>query len=379
MSTKVKVKKKERISPINVLLFALLTVMIAALVFWAGKVSAQLDRKEIKPKNFSELDAPAVSEAPEPAENVDIKALTKNFSYVSIESSALSNGPLCLLDGDRVYAGDTELAGIYESLFDDDGLQIASARSADIEGQPEMLSALREMLCAFYKDTGLRTVMIERGYSPAEQKSEDTQYEEGYYDEYGNYIQPEPAETEQDDLGCYEHESGYAVDLGLYLRETGGFGEFTGEGDYAWFAENAHTYGFILRYPEGKEDITGAEYNAAHFRYVGKAAAAVMHERGICLEEFLDLIKDFGYDDPLAVQTDSGFQAIYYIGDSGLETTDVQIPADEDGETCPYTVSGNNVDGYIITAAPTEDFAERTGAASAESAVSSDASEQNDE
>ena len=58
-------------------------------------------------------------------------------------------------------------------------------------------------------------------------------------------------------------------------------------GVYSWLAENAWKYGFILRYPEGKEGITGIDYEPWHYRYVGKEAAVEIHSRGITLEEYL--------------------------------------------------------------------------------------------
>ena len=53
-----------------------------------------------------------------------------------------------------------------------------------------------------------------------------------------------------------------------------------------WLAENSYRFGFILRYPEGKEYITGIEYEPWHFRYVGVDAATVITQNGITLEEF---------------------------------------------------------------------------------------------
>jgi LAS superfamily LD-carboxypeptidase LdcB len=54
-----------------------------------------------------------------------------------------------------------------------------------------------------------------------------------------------------------------------------------------WLAENAHRFGFIIRYPLGKEAITGYQYEPWHVRYVGAEAAAEIYERGITLEEYL--------------------------------------------------------------------------------------------
>lgn len=85
--------------------------------------------------------------------------------------------------------------------------------------------------------------------------------------------------------GVSEHQIGLALDIvtNSYLTLDEGFGE-TDAGK--WLAENSHKYGFILRYPKGKEYITGIEYEPWHFRYVGVEAATVITERGITLEEF---------------------------------------------------------------------------------------------
>lgn len=87
--------------------------------------------------------------------------------------------------------------------------------------------------------------------------------------------------------GCSEHEVGLALDITCdsYQQLLQGFAE-TEEGK--WLAEHSHEYGFTLRYPAGKEYITGIEYEPWHFRYVGREAAKIMHDENICLEEFWD-------------------------------------------------------------------------------------------
>ena len=91
--------------------------------------------------------------------------------------------------------------------------------------------------------------------------------------------------------GASEHEAGLAFDIVTkrYALLNDGFGD-TEAGK--WLAENCYKYGFILRYPLGKEDITGIEYEPWHFRYVGKEAATYMTKEGLTLEEFTDLIKN---------------------------------------------------------------------------------------
>lgn len=85
--------------------------------------------------------------------------------------------------------------------------------------------------------------------------------------------------------GASEHQIGLALDIvtPAYRNLNEGFAE-TDAG--LWLAENSYKYGFILRYPKGKEYITGIEYEPWHFRYVGVEAATVITERGITLEEF---------------------------------------------------------------------------------------------
>lgn len=86
--------------------------------------------------------------------------------------------------------------------------------------------------------------------------------------------------------GTSEHHLGLALDIltGSYTTMDDGFGE-TEAGK--WLAANAQNYGFILRYPKGKEEITGIVYEPWHFRYVGRRYAKEITSLGVCLEEYL--------------------------------------------------------------------------------------------
>ncbi len=88
--------------------------------------------------------------------------------------------------------------------------------------------------------------------------------------------------------GSSEHQIGLAIDIITdgYSSLDEGFGE-TAAGK--WLADNSAKYGFILRYPSGKEEITSIEYEPWHFRYVGVDAAGVITDNGLCLEEFWNL------------------------------------------------------------------------------------------
>ncbi len=85
--------------------------------------------------------------------------------------------------------------------------------------------------------------------------------------------------------GKSEHETGLALDI-LCSTNTIMDESQRGEPGNRWLVEHCHEYGFILRYPEDKEEITGIQYEPWHFRYVGREAAAFLTERGWTLEEF---------------------------------------------------------------------------------------------
>lgn len=93
--------------------------------------------------------------------------------------------------------------------------------------------------------------------------------------------------------GCNEHQTGLAIDMTDNYEYNATFlHQFTNEGFedselYQWLLEHCQEYGFILRYPEGKEDYYGTACCPGHFRYVGKEAAEYIMENDLCLEEFL--------------------------------------------------------------------------------------------
>ena len=87
--------------------------------------------------------------------------------------------------------------------------------------------------------------------------------------------------------GESEHATGLAVDIvSLDYQDLDDNQHYTKES--TWLRENCYKYGFILRYPQGKEEVTGISYESWHFRYVGKVVAKCIMETGITLEEYLD-------------------------------------------------------------------------------------------
>ena len=119
------------------------------------------------------------------------------------------------------------------------------------------------------------------------------------------------------------------------------------EGDdqaQAWLLENAHTYGFVQRYPADKAETTGVSSYAAAYRYVGIAHATYMKQSNLCLEEYIAYLKaNVTADKPLSIKGADGHNyEVYYYAVSG--DTTVKYPTN-----AVYTVSGTNDGGLVVT------------------------------
>ena len=149
-----------------------------------------------------------------------------------------------------------------------------------IDDLTEMMKAAKAdginlMVCSPYRDYNRQTVLFNRKIDSYMEKGHS--YLEAYKLASMTVTVP----------GASEHQIGLALDIisSSYYSLDEGFGE-TKAG--LWLKEHCDEYGFILRYPLGKEYITGIQYEPWHFRYVGKVAAENIMERDITLEEFLE-------------------------------------------------------------------------------------------
>lgn len=146
--------------------------------------------------------------------------------------------------------------------------------------------------------------------------------------------------------GYSEHHTGLAFDIKIYTKANRMIDLRTSEQD--WLLANCAKYGFILRYPADKTDITQILEESWHFRYVGVPHAQYIMENDLCLEEYIDMLRNdhaYGQAEPLNYTADGKDYIIYYVPASVVnDTTYVPVPASGN-----YTVSGNNSDGFIVT------------------------------
>ena len=138
-----------------------------------------------------------------------------------------------------------------------------------------------------------------------------------------------------------ESAAGNCVDLALCGWES--VISYDGADIQGWVNENCYKYGFIVRYPQDKTAQTGQEYCPWHLRYVGKVHSTIMHDKGLCLEEYVGALKDFTCDSPYEYTVDETSYKIYYAPSEG-ESAKISVPISGN-----YEISGNNSDGYIIT------------------------------
>lgn len=108
-------------------------------------------------------------------------------------------------------------------------------------------------------------------------------YQVNLYDNYVATDGKEAADTYSARAGYSEHQTGLAVDV---YNKVLPYTSFEETEEFNWMQENAYKYGFILRFPKDKVNITGYQYESWHYRYVGKEAAKYIHNHDLTLEEY---------------------------------------------------------------------------------------------
>lgn len=168
-----------------------------------------------------------------------------------------------------------------------------------------------------------------------------TEYQQNLYDKQieDNYVAIP---------GHSEHHSGLAVDLKVFTSKERTV-EFR-EDEQAWMEANCADYGFIVRYDGAKFELTGILDETWHFRYVGKPHAKYMADNGLCMEEYLSMLRTkytVESEMPLTYTDGETEYQIYYVPASVEGTTDIPVPKAD--TVTAIEISGDNVGGFIVT------------------------------
>lgn len=187
---------------------------------------------------------------------IEVEETTNNL-VSNIQSSSTTAEP-CIVNGILVVNKKHSLPSNY-------------VPGENIEAKSQFLKLIADM-----KANGLQVSDSYSGFRSYE-------YQNSLYWNYVNSYGQQQADTFSARAGYSEHQTGLAFDL---MQPNGALLQSYNES--VWLANNAHRYGFIVRYPYGKEAITGYVAEPWHIRYVGDQATAI-YQSGLCLEEYLGI------------------------------------------------------------------------------------------
>lgn len=237
-----------------------------------------------KDEGSSQHEQQTGEEQPTKFSSVGSDGVTPMFVPDSVEKieAALADDFLRLLNKEN-HLGESYVPDTLEEI--DSGVE-ADGRIAD---------ACRAFI-AGARDAGFTDLYACSGY-----RTYEWQYNH-YYDSIEKYVSQGYSREEAERLtgrdymfpGASEHQYGMCMDIVTYsyVGQAGLTDGFDQTDCWKWINENDYKYGFILRYAEDKEDITGIMYEPWHYRYVGVEHATFMKEHDMCLEEYIDFLKE---------------------------------------------------------------------------------------
>lgn len=258
------------------------------------------------------------------------------FTPVALDTRLKFAGDLILVNNQHEYfsTGSEKLVSIMEKN-DETGRTDFTAVDYDYTIMENVYEPLAQMVDDWYKLYYNDTLIVYGSYRTNE-------FQKELYDQF-------TANTNDDDApivakpGFSEHETGYAFDF----SETVDY-DYQGTGDFLWLNENCYKYGFVIRYAAEKKDITEYREEPWHFRYVGIPHAKYMTDNNLCFEEYIELLsKSYRYgEEHLEITDDDGasYEVFFFPSDDSSDVTNVPVPAGY-----KYDISGNNVDGFIVT------------------------------
>jgi D-alanyl-D-alanine carboxypeptidase len=284
---------------------------------------------EPEPEPTDISDEPETTEEPEPSteSEPDYDPVSDGFVTVLMDITDISNGSLILVNHDHGYEipDNLDLVNIVEAKTGsyrvlNDNFQLSEL----------LIEPLDDMMAAFHTATGNSTVAIISAF-----RNFDDQ--QRILNNYISRVGRTEALRWAALPGHSEHHAGLAFDFGII--ESGVRRTFHGTGVTAWFRRNSYRFGFILRFPADKTNITDTAHEPWHFRYVGLPHSYIMFRDNLCLEEYIEFLSDYTFDNPFEVVFEDEVFEIYSV--QGVE---IPIP-----HGCEFEISGNNIDGFIVT------------------------------
>ncbi len=257
---------------------------------------------------------PAAAESSEPA-----YVLPAGYEEIAIEPSAMRKGTLVLVNQSHpslLTAEDLDLEQVYYAKDKPDTYEISYPGHTSLN--TTALAKFNRLMKAYYAATNNTEIMFNYGYLESGKEKSNP-------------------------------ESATGLDVQIHLKKEDGSYDFVSNvSPYSWLFDHMASYGFTLRYPTDKAEITGERGGYTALRYVGVPHAAYMADNNLCLEEYLDMLRgshNFYTGTVLRYSTSELNYLIYYV--PADESGDLKVPVPTAGS---YEISGNNTDGFIVTA-----------------------------
>lgn len=198
--------------------------------------------------------------------------ISKSSKNETIENKAIDDWKIVLINYENSLPED----------FEPELADIDKYRKFDVRAIDDLMQMLNDM-----KKEGYKNIWPQSTYRSIEKQKEIFNKKVAYYKSIGKTKQEAEKLTLEkiNRPGTSEHNLGLAVDFNNVDYN------FEKSKEYKWLMENAENYGFILRYPRDKKDITKVDCEPWHWRYVGEEHAKKINELGMCLEEYVEYIK----------------------------------------------------------------------------------------
>ncbi|MEK4760146.1 VanY-A/VanY-F/VanY-M family D-Ala-D-Ala carboxypeptidase [Viridibacillus sp. FSL E2-0187] len=247
----------------------------------------------------------------------DDKVTSTNTEKKEITKEQIYKGDLLLVNKDYPVQKDSIKSDIINLFQNKELVSGFVILDRNLRLSKEIVYKFLKVVDAAEKD-GVSHFLISSSYRDFDEQSE-------LYQKMGsNYALP---------AGYSEHNLGLSLDVGSTQMKM----EKAPEGK--WIEQEVWKYGFVLRYPKNKTNITGIQYEPWHIRYVGLPHSAIMHKKKLTLEEYLDFLKE---NKEISINAEGKDYMVSYYEISKSRTIDVPVNK-------YYDISGNNVDGVIVT------------------------------
>ncbi len=252
-----------------------------------------------------------------------------------VNNSEIYTGSLILVNVQNAYRfplSEASLLNLYDEYYAND-YHCNYFEGSDIRLEATATRAIFSLLNAMYTETGINKIILGTGYRT--------------YDQQQSLADRYPATAALP--GHSEHHTGLGIDIQGWvdghpynLDDPNA----TVQKIYAWFNSNAYKYGYVRRFAPDKDIYTGITSDRWHYRYVDVPHAYYMTANNLCLEEYLSALENncmYGTQH-LLFDVDGKSYEVYFVPASSGDTTQIPVPANY-----PYTISGNNYSGFIVT------------------------------